>query len=62
MSAYNLLRYRGAVEIQSTAYRKEIDDIVYEVDGQKITIKAGADVDIGLLCDLGDLPSAYFSH
>lgn len=27
--------------------RKEIDDIVYEVDCATITVKAGADVDIG---------------
>lgn len=27
--------------------RKEIDGIVYEVDCQMITVKAGADVDIG---------------
>ena len=27
--------------------RKEVDDIVYEVDCQMITVKAGADVDIG---------------
>lgn len=29
-------------------YSKVIDDIVYEVDCQMITIKAGADVDIGM--------------
>jgi len=29
-------------------YSKTVDDIVYEVNCQTITIKAGADVDIGL--------------
>jgi hypothetical protein len=28
-------------------YRKLVDDIVYEVDCQMVTVKAGADVDIG---------------
>jgi len=28
-------------------FRKEIDDIVYEVNCSLITVKAGADVDIG---------------
>ena len=28
-------------------HRKEIDDIVYEVDCQNMTVKPGADVDIG---------------
>ncbi|KAN0131323.1 Mss4-like protein [Lactarius tabidus] len=35
-------------EIFSDAFPlKEVDDIVYEVDCQMITVKAGADVDIG---------------
>ncbi|TDL29732.1 translationally controlled tumor-associated [Rickenella mellea] len=35
-------------EMFSDAYPvKEIDDIVYEVDCQTITVKAGADIDIG---------------
>jgi len=29
-------------------YSKVVDDIVYEVDCQLITVKAGADVDIGM--------------
>jgi hypothetical protein len=29
-------------------YSKLVDDIVYEVDCQLITVKAGADVDIGM--------------
>jgi hypothetical protein len=29
---------------------KEVDDVVYEVDCQLITIKPGADVDIGQFC------------
>jgi Translationally controlled tumour protein len=35
-------------------FRKLVDDIVYEVDCQVITVKPGADVDIGT--------SAMFSH
>ncbi|CAG8435432.1 9139_t:CDS:2 [Ambispora gerdemannii] len=35
-------------ELVSDAYRvKEVDDIAYEVDGKLVTVKAGADVDIG---------------
>jgi hypothetical protein len=33
--------------LDSYLYRKEVDDIVYEVDCQMVVIKAGADVDIG---------------
>ncbi|KAG9288281.1 hypothetical protein G9A89_021312 [Geosiphon pyriformis] len=35
-------------ELISDAYNmREVDDIVYEVEGKLITIKAGADIDIG---------------
>lgn len=38
---------RLSVAVCSQRFRKEIDGIVYEVDCQMITVKAGADVDIG---------------
>ena len=33
----------------SNVLRKEIDDVVYEVNCKMITVKEGADVDIGTL-------------
>lgn len=29
------------------SFRKEVDDIVFEVDCQKIVVKPGVDIDIG---------------
>src|SRR5438552_2832183 len=38
-----------SVPIYSDSFRKEVDDVVYEVDCAMITVKQGADVDIGIL-------------
>ena len=45
--------------LNDAAYRKVIDDIVYEVDCQVITIKPGADVDIGTLSRIGYMRTAF---
>ena len=43
-------------------HRKEIDDIVYEVDCQNMTVKPGADVDIGRTLFSYQLSSFYWTN
>lgn len=47
MHSHCILFSRLSVTACSQRFRKEIDGIVYEVDCQMITVKAGADIDIG---------------